>query len=31
VRHAHAAQSDDEWSKLREELTTKIEELEDQN
>ncbi len=30
-RHTYAAQSDDEWSKLREELTTKIEELENQN
>ncbi len=28
VRHRHAAQSDDEWSKLRQELTSK---LEDQN
>jgi len=27
-RHSHAAQSDDEWDKLRQELTTKIEELE---
>lgn len=30
-RHSHAAQSDDEWEKLRQELTTKIEELENQN
>jgi nitrate/nitrite-specific signal transduction histidine kinase len=30
-RHAHAAQSDDEWDKLRQELSTKIEELENQN
>jgi nitrate/nitrite-specific signal transduction histidine kinase len=30
-RHAHAAQSDDEWDKLRQELSAKIEELEDQN
>jgi len=31
IRHTHAAQSDDEWDKLREELVTKIEELENQN
>ncbi len=31
IRHANAAQSDDEWGKLREELVTKIEELENQN
>lgn len=31
VRHIHAAQSDTEWGKLRQELTTKIEELENQN
>lgn len=30
-RHSDAAQSDDEWSKLRQELNTKIEELENQN
>jgi len=30
-RHSHAAQSDDEWGKLRQELTSKIEELENQN
>ena len=30
-RHAHAAQSDDEWDKLRQELSAKIEELENQN
>ncbi len=30
-RHTNAAQSDDEWDKLREELNTKIEELENQN
>jgi nitrate/nitrite-specific signal transduction histidine kinase len=30
-RHTHAAQSDDEWDKLRQELTAKIEELENQN
>lgn len=30
-RHAHAAQSDDEWDKLRQELGAKIEELENQN
>lgn len=30
-RHIHAAQSDDEWGKLREELNSKIEELENQN
>jgi hypothetical protein len=31
LRHSHAAQSDDEWSKLRQELNSKIEELESQN
>jgi GAF domain-containing protein len=31
LRHTNAAQSDDEWDKLRQELTTKIEELENQN
>jgi len=30
-RHSDAAQNDDEWEKLRQELTTKIEELENQN
>jgi GAF domain-containing protein len=30
-RHADAAQSDDEWEKLRQELTSKIEELENRN
>ena len=30
-RHRNAAQSDDEWDKLREELNSKIEELENQN
>ena len=31
MRHSRAAQSDGEWSKLRQELTSKIEELENQN
>ncbi len=31
IRNCQAAQSDDEWSKLREELGSKIEELEGQN
>ncbi|MFK7894295.1 MAG: GAF domain-containing protein [Myxococcota bacterium] len=31
LRHSNAAQSDDEWGKLREELVTKIEELESTN
>ena len=31
LRHSQAAQSDDEWNKLRQELTAKIEELENQN
>ena len=31
VRHGQAAQSDSEWGKLREELCTKIETLEDEN
>lgn len=31
LRHSHAAQSDDEWEKLREELNSKIEELENAN
>ncbi len=31
LRTSHAAQSDDEWSKLREEFNSKIEELENQN
>jgi nitrate/nitrite-specific signal transduction histidine kinase len=30
-RHSDAAQNDDEWEKLRQELTTKIEELENKN
>jgi hypothetical protein len=30
-RHAHAAQSDDDWDKLRLELTSKIQELETEN
>ncbi len=30
-RHTDAAQSDDEWGKLRQELTSKIEELENRN
>jgi hypothetical protein len=30
-RHSQAAQSDDEWDKLRQELNAKIEELENQN
>jgi hypothetical protein len=31
LRHTNAAQSDTEWDKLRQELTAKIEELENQN
>lgn len=31
LRHSNAAQSDDEWGKLREELSSKIEELENKN
>ncbi len=30
-RHSHAAQSDDDWEKLRQELISKIEELQNQN